>query len=549
MRQFLILGPALLAAALNAQMPEVVIRATTRLVQVNVIVTKNGKPVPGLKKEDFQVFDNGKRQEIRQFSEDTRAVLPASAEPLPPGTFTNQREQRSGTPAGVTAILLDGVNTSFASQSYARKQVIQFLQQIQPQDRIALYTLDYYQGLHVLHKYTTDSSDLVAKLAKYTGDVMPDVTGVSSPNDVLGGWQGGGGGGGGAQGSQERGYFLNNRVMMTLNAIEYIANNLATLPGRKNLIWISAAFPLEVGYLNTPRATRANSAASSMSGRPPAAGSNRSGIPSNPARYQNNWNPEADRAIRALNNANLAIYPVDARGLIASASANAALRAFRDQSTMLELAGRTGGRAFMNSNDIAGAVRTAVEDSAITYTLGFYPQNDKFNNSFHELKVKMVDLPHAELRYRKGYVDQAAPPQDESLRRAALADAVMSPMDANGMGLRAKVQQTSAGYDVTLRVDPSSILLDPQGDRWVGKMDLLFVQKDAHGRQVSGLDDTVSMELRRQSYDRVEKEGLIYHKVIPRSAGASELRVVARDASTGAVGSVSVPSSEIPAQP
>ncbi len=117
------------------------------------------------------------------------------------------------------------------------------------------------------------------------------------------------------------------------------------------------------------------------------------------------------------------------------------------------------------------------------------------------------------------------------------------------MGLRAKVQQVSAGYDVTLRVDPSSILLDPQGDRWVGKMDLLFVQKDAHGRQVSGLDDTVSMELRRQSYDKVEKDGLIYHKVIPRSAGASELRVVARDASTGAVGSVSVPSSEIPTQP
>ncbi len=554
MRQFLILGPALLAAALNAQMPEVVIRATTRLVQVNVIVTKGGKPVPGLKKEDFQVFDNGKRQEIRQFSEDARAVLPASAEALPPGTFTNQREQRSGTPAGVTAILLDGVNTSFASQSYARKQVITFLQQIQPQDRIALYTLDYYQGLHVLHNYTTDSSDLVAKLAKYTGDVMPDITGVSEPNDVLGGWQGGGGGGGGggAQGSQERGFYLNNRVTMTLNAIEYIANNLATLPGRKNLIWISAAFPLQVGYLNTPRATtsRANSAAvSSMSGRPPAAGSGRSGIPSNPARYQNNWNLEADRAIRALNNANLAIYPVDARGLIASASANAALRAFRDQSTMLELAGRTGGRAFMNSNDIAGAIRTAVDDSAITYTLGFYPQNDKFNNSFHELKVKMVDLPHVELRYRKGYVDQTAPPQDESLRRAALADAVMSPMDANGMGLRAKVQQTSAGYDVTLRVDPNSILLDPQGDRWVGKMDLLFVQKDAHGRQVSGLDDTVSMELRRQTYDQVEKDGLVYHKVIPRNAQASELRVVARDASTGAVGSVSVPASEIPAQP
>jgi hypothetical protein len=76
-----------LAEALSAQMPEVVIRTTTRLVQINVIATKKGVAVPGLKKEDFQVFDNGKRQEIRLFSEETRAILPSAAAPLPQGTF------------------------------------------------------------------------------------------------------------------------------------------------------------------------------------------------------------------------------------------------------------------------------------------------------------------------------------------------------------------------------------------------------------------------------------------------------------------------------
>jgi VWFA-related protein len=540
MRQFLMLAPALLATALQAQAPEdVVIRTTTRLVQINVIVTKHGAPVPGLKKEDFQVFDNGKRQEIRQFSEDTRAVLPAAAEPLPPGTFTNQLEQRSGTPAGVTAILLDGVNTTFNDQSYARLQVIKFLQQIKPEDRIALYTLDS-RGLRVLHDYTTDSSDLVAKLAKYTGDVMPDITGQSDINTTLGGWLRGGD-------SFQREYYLNNRIRATLSAIEFIANNLGSLPGRKNLIWISAAFPLQIGMLSNPRPGSGARTASAAAGNPTSRGSGVFNVP-NPPRAQNTWTAEADRTIRALNNANLAIYPVDARGLIASASAHAGLRAYANQSTMEELSSRTGGRTFINTNDIAGAVRTAVEDSAVTYTLGFYPENDKFNNSFHTLKVKVTDFPHLELRYRGGYMDQNTPPQDEKLRRAALADSVFSPMDANGMGLRAKVQQTDAGFDVTLRVDPNSLLLDPQGDRWVGKLDLLFVQKDAHGQQVSGIDDTVSLELHRQNYDRVEKEGLVYHKVIPRAAQASELRVVARDASTGAIGSISVPFTEITAQ-
>ncbi|MGC9947110.1 MAG: VWA domain-containing protein [Bryobacteraceae bacterium] len=527
--RLLILAPVL-AAALHAQMPDPVIRTTTRLVQVNVIVTKKGAPVPGLKKEDFQVFDNGKRQEIRLFSEETRAVLPSAAAPLPPGTFTNQLEQRSGTPSAVTAILLDGVNTRFSDQTYARQQVVHFLKQIQPEDRIAVYTLDS-RGLRVLHDYTTDSSDLLAKLAKYQGDIAPDVTGSSDLIDPLGGWLGGGGN------SYEKAFFLNNRILQTLQAIEYIADNLAPLPGRKNLIWVSSAFPLQVGFLGGSgrgaTVTRGSRNSASMG-------------PSNFPRQQQTWNGEADKTIRALNNANLAIYPVDARGLVASASARVASRTYRNQATMEELAARTGGRAFTNTNDIAGAIRTAVEDSSVTYTLGFYPQNDKFNNSFHDLKVKLIDFPHLELRYRKGYVDQSTPPQDEGLRRAALRDAVLSPMDANGIGLSAKVLGTSAGFDVTLRVDPKSIVLDPQGDRWAGKLDLLFVEKDAHGNETYGVDDTMSLELRKQNYDRVQQEGLNYHRVLPGTGNASEIRVVVRDASTGALGSITAPLTAIP---
>jgi len=544
--RFLKLAMVLAVGVLCAQMPDLVIRTTTRLVQVNVIVTKKGAPVPGLKKEDFQVFDNGKRQEIRQFSEDTRAVLPTAAAPLPQGTFTNQLEQRSGTPAAVTAILLDSVNTRYTDQTYARTQVVQFLKQIQPEDRIAIYTLDSH-GLKVLHDYTTDSSDLLAKLAKYQGDIAPDVTGASDVSDPLGGWLGSSGG------SFEKGFFLNNRITQTLHAIEFIAQNLAPLPGRKNLIWISSAFPLQMGYLPSGGGRRGGggsgmSAASRGGGKGGTGGSARSSAPPPPT-DQWTWTDDADRAIRALNDANLAIYPVDARGLVASASARTSNRVYQNQATMEELASRTGGRAFINTNDIASAVRTAVEDSSVTYTLGFYPQDDKFNNSFHNLKVKLPDFPHVELRYRKGYVDQKTPPQDEGLRRAALHDAVLSPMDANGIGLRASVHGTSAGIDVTLRVDPKSILLDPRGDRWAGKLDLLFVEKDAHGVQTYGIDDTLSMELKQQNYDHIQKEGLMYHRVLPLSGGTGEVRVVVRDASTGAVGSVTAPINAIPSKP
>lgn len=542
--RLLILAPMLAAGTLDAQLPETIIRTTTRLVQVNVIVTKHGAPVPGLKKEDFQVFDNGKRQEIRLFSEETRAILPSEDSPLPKGTFTNQLEQRSGTPAAVTAILLDGVNTRFSDQAYARQQVVTFLKQIQPEDRIALYTLDS-RGLKVLHDYTTDSSDLLAKLAKYQGDIAPDVTGVSEFSDALGGWLESRGN------SLERAYYLNDRIQQTLHAIEFIADNLAALPGRKNLIWVSSAFPLQIGFFGNSGGGGgggASAARSGSAGMPGMGRGNSGGFPRQP-RQQQTWTTDTDQAVRALNNANLAIYPVDARGLVASASPRVSSRVYVNQGTMFELAGRTGGRALVNTNDIAGAIRTAIEDSSLTYTLGFYPENDKFDNSFHNLKVKLVDFPHLELRYRKGYLDQSTPPQEEGVRKAALRDSVVSPMDANGIGLRANVHETSAGFDVTLRVDPKSILLDPQGDRWAGKLDLLFVEKDAHGAQTYGVDDTLSMELKQQNYDRVQREGLTYHRVLPRTDKASELRVVVRDASTGAVGSITAPFSAIPSQP
>jgi len=530
-----------LSTAVLGQAPEPIIRSTTRLVQINVIVTKHGnEPVQGLKKEDFQVFDDGKQQEIRQFSEETRAVLPVSGEALPSGTFTNQLEQRPGTPAAVTAILLDGVNTNFSDQSYARQQVVRFLQQIQPEDRIAIYTLDN-RGLRVLHDYTTDSSDLIAKLAKYSGNIPVDIAGQTTVDNFLGGWMTG------PRGSAEQAYYLNDRIQSTFRAIEFIANNLATLPGRKNLIWVSAAFPLQIGFLHPPGPIGGGGTLpmASSSGRPANAPGVSARSFSTGLKEQRTWHDEADRTVRTLNNANLAIYPVDARGLVAGSSPRTGSRVYSNQSTMLDLASRTGGRAFVNSNDIAGAIRTAVADSAVTYTLGFYPQHDKFDNSFHKLNVKLPEFSHFNLRYRRGYLDLDAPPQDDKLRRAELADSVWSPMDANGIGLRATLRQTSEGIDVSLRVDPKSILLEPNGDHWAGKLDLLFVQKESHGKQVSGVDDTLSMELSQPNYVRVQQDGLMYHRVIPQAPQASELRVVVRDAATGALGSVTAPFSEI----
>src|SRR5260370_35850004 len=86
-------------------------------------------------------------------------------------------------------------------------------------------------------------------------------------------------------------FYTCNCIQGTLLAIEFFANHLSSLPGRKNLIWVSGGFPLTLGFDSVEAFN-------------------------DPSREHRRFSDEMDRTIKAVNNANLAIYPVDARGLM-----------------------------------------------------------------------------------------------------------------------------------------------------------------------------------------------------------------------------------------
>jgi len=531
---------SLLACPLIAQSPEpppVALKATTRLVQVNVVVhDKKGQPVADLKKEDFQIKVDGRVQPISVFSVDSAGALPTSKEPLPPNTFTNRLEQRPGTPSTVTIILLDGLNTRFADQAYAKQQVVKYLETIEPGDHIGLYALG--GTLRVLHDYTSDSTELLRKLADYKGGALP---GTPSPGQPFGGdsllldqWVRGGGS------PAERSFYLNNRIEGTLHAIEFIANHLARLPGRKNLIWVSGGFPLTIGFDNIAQWN-------------------------NPAIDHRTFTDEVNRTVQAVNNANMAIYPVDARGLMVNPQFTAERRnvnvrpnpraipappvGVRNQESMQELASRTGGHAYINTNDLKNAIRDAVADSQVTYTLGFYPTNEKYDGKFHEIKLQVPERSGLNLRYRKGFFDLAEQPQDENARRAGLRDAVYSPIDATAMGMTVQLKTAAAtqpySLEADVKIDRESIHLERVNGRWAGRLDLLFVQKDDRGNQFNGETETVDLNLLPATYDQITRQGMLYKKTITRDRRASMFRVIVRDAASGSIGSVTVPFNQI----
>jgi hypothetical protein len=343
-------------------------------------------------------------------------------------------------------------------------------------------------------------------------------------------------GGGRGVSPEERDFYMINRVEGTLHAIEFIANHLSSLPGRKNLIWLSGGFPLQIGT-----------------------GSEKAMF--DPRREQRSFDPEVEHAIKALNDANVAIYPVDSRGLVADTrfdvtNAKVDLKpklsmgpVVENQQTMSMLASATGGHAYFDTNDLAKAIRDAVDDSTLTYTLGFYPTNETFDGKFHKIEVKTPGQQGLSAHYRKGYYDVADQPQDARVRKTELQDAVWSPLDSSAMGLVVQVAPGGADHpnsiDVYVKVDANAIGITQNGDRRDGAIDVLLVQKNERGRTFHGENDTISLAMKPETYQKIQQQGFVFHKVIARAAQATQLRVVVRDQSSGTLGSVTVPFNQL----
>ncbi len=524
------------------------LRSSTRLVEVNVIVQgKGGKPVQGLQPGDFSITDNGKPQRIAVFSENSAAPLPSPATPLPPGTFTNRIEQKPGAPSSTTVILLDALNTELTDQAYAKAQVLEFLKKLRPEDHVGIYALG--RSLAVLHDFTADPAQLVRKVAAYSGEKFAEMT--MAPIAGLVQLESQDEGGGGEQDPLQKflavllrfdGAFQDlettKRTEVTLTALESIAAHLAGVPGRKNLVWVSGAFPLSIGYDG------------SYTWRDPMGN-----LALDPMRDRRTFGNEIERTVRAMQNANLAIYPVDARGFMTDSRTSAAQRTanprldpllpktgLANQGAMWELASRTGGIAYVNTNDLTMAVREAVADSEISYTLAYYPAERKYDGKSRQIRVraKSSDL---KLRYRQSYVDLPEDAPDEQSRQAILSAAVTSPLDAAGVGVTLQIQPSKAGgggLDLAIRVEPNRISLQPRDGRWSGKLQVVLAQIDRDGRQRDAVTDTLDLSLQEATYQRIVREGLTHRRTIDPSPGATRLRVVVQDAASGAVGSVTV---------
>ena len=535
-----------------------VIKVTTRMVLVDVVVTDHhGNPVTDLKPANFEVLEDGKQQKMVAFSfrpPPLAATLAAYKPPvLPPGVFTNLRDLE-GVAGPPTILLVDALNTQFKDQMYLRQQLVKYLQSIEPGRNIAIYTLG--TRLRMVQDFTTDPDLLHEALKKITGqssmfnaeqqdfqDEFPGLDPDSADQTT-------------AQMAQtlqefeaeQQAFQRDIQVRLTLDAMQELAHNVAGYIGRKNLVWLSGSFPLTVFPDETS---------------------------SNPFAVQREYGDDL-RKTAALFSANqIAVYPVDARGLVASfmpdasqrgtslAGARGGQNAVRtiqrgsanlnaSHDTMNELASQTGGHAFYNRNDIDHAIALSVAEGSTYYTLAYYPEDKNLDGRFRKIEVKL-DRKGLQTHYRKGYFAVDPKPADEKVARHEFYSALV-PEAPLSTALPFLVRITPPGKDqkdvtVDFSVVPNAITFLPQGELQHAEIDFVTRAFDAKGKPVGNpRADSVSTQLKPATYNQIMKIGLRFHQAINLPPGKYILKMGVRDDLSNQIGTL-VAKVEVPQGP
>jgi VWFA-related protein len=565
----------------------IVLHAHANLVQVDVVVTEHGKPVTGLDKSRFHVFEDGREQSMTAFEEHRATAAPPDASALktelaalPPHTYTNVPLYPDT--GAVNVLLLDALNTPMADQAEARQQMIDYLGEIKPGTSLAIFTLS--SRLQMVEGFTTNAA-LLTRAMKGKGtssshsvvledqnsstqmqmeEMLANMEASSSPPsaEVVGELK--------QFESDLTATQTNLRVQVTLDALQELARYLSGIPGRKNLIWFSGSFPISIDPEDAARS---------------------------PFRNVTDFGDLIKTTTALLTAARVAVYPIDARGLMgqntvdvryspspAGMSVNAQgklvvgqkqqnvaadytkflTQTDEEKESMETVAEETGGKAYTNGNDLKGDVADVIANGSNYYAIAYTPSEDKPDGGFRRIKVS-VDKGGYKLAYREGYyannpakmnagasvvalaAQHGAPPateiafdvrvlpaSDPSLKNAKLAVGPAGQMAA-------AMKEPTRRYVVDLGVDPRDLLFSatPDGIEHA-HIEFVMVDYDADGNRVNYLDQGLSAGFTPRQYADAMAHGLHARMQLDAPQARSSLRIAVQDLNAGRAGSLEV---------
>lgn len=552
---------------------ELTIRAFSRITLVDVTVTDaKGHPVHGLPQSAFTVTEDGKLQPIRSFSEigkDTPLVT-RTQPPLPAHFYSNV--QPTPTTSAVNVLLLDSLNTSSADQIFVRQETMKYLKTMLPGTRIAILGLS--SQLRLLQGFTTDPNILLAAIDTKKNRALPspfadvDNSDVSDTNntaedDASAALQ--------EFSNQQAAYKADVRTQITLEALNQIAAYLSGIKGRKNLIWFTGGVPLQL-Y--------------------PQGGSN-------DIDNMTDYTKQVRKTTDLLTAAQIAVYPVDARGLQVSPTNSVvnppkgfasgrggeamtqavgafSMKTASEHLSMDAVASATGGQAYFNTNGLSAAVRNAIDNGQNYYTLSYTPPSPPNDGAFHSIKVRL-NQPGFQLSYRQGYY------ADDVNRNAikpgvTLATVTPEPYGSNMIAAMGRGTPTSSQVLFTVRVEPRpgpvnapdvklQGALDPKltgkplrrydvlysipgrqftfndtaGGVRKGSVELDIAAYDVYGKPITHLSQTIDLNLSPERYKALQTKPMQIVQAIDLPLGEVFLRIGVLDSVSDKTGTIEIP--------
>ncbi len=551
------------AAILTAQTPQKpaqeeadeVLRITTNLVQTDVVVTdKNDRPITDLKREDFEVYENGKKQDVkfmefvsvdegRRAEGDRPASLPAGAEI--PRDLSAKEVKR------VVAFVVDDLTIPFADLTTVRTLLRNFVDtEMREGDLVAIIRTVGGKGL--LQQFTSDKQLLRRAIAqlnistnpymqfdnpaqdRFTSNPLPTgtdegegnfedigLTNTADPNDE---------------------FQRLRRGLMSLTTANFVINSLKEIPGRKSLVIISGGIPIfetanngsaysNVSYLLnqlSDNAVRAGVVVNTMDPRGLKASSGVASFVDTPARS-------------ALGGAQ---DPSFGRGGGSDQMFGLPLQGAAEHLGLDTVAKATGGVSVINTNNFKGGLDRVLARSQSYYLLAYTPTERFDNKSFRKLEIK-VKREGARVYAHRGYVARADANREARTKEEAIAAAATSPIARRDLDVSANFElkpstaKNGNQLDIHLRIDPATMNFTQSADgHYQTSFDVVGFVYDQLGRVRGGFSETINTNLTPASYQEALKTGLTYSANTTLPPGAFQVRAVVREAATGATGTL-----------
>src|SRR3974390_130059 len=565
--------------------PAATIRVNARLVQFDVVVTDaQGRPVKDLKASDFVVLQDNKPQSISAFETHTPVSAVATgttAAPTaqnvagvpPANSFSNIPP--AAPQSSWTVVLFDLLNTATSDQAYARDQLLQLLRSLPKGQPVALFVLT--RQLEMLQGFTQDPDELLRRAETVMPSKSQDLTTMTErerdTGRIVTTAQKAAPTSGVAAGApsfdadsvafsqasrilqnynDHEAFRSTDRALFTLAAMKGMARAVSGYPGRKNLIWLSGSFPVDI----EPNPSTMD-----------------------PFRNVRGFEEEIQTTSSLLATSRVAVYPVDVRGLVTkgiditmsawetqfmndvlpntatsvTAPSSSTLgntlsgqttALVNDRVTMKNIAQQTGGEAFINTNDLKRLIARSLEDGATYYTLAYTPPKDD-HGGYHRVAVQVANK-NWKLAYRRGYYSIPPVTASGAVGTAALRTALQPGMPpSTSMLLTASLElpdATRKDVKVNFIINSNGVeFADVAPDKKRAQIDCMVIAFDSSGKEVAHASDTLDATLPQNAYAAVMAYGLPAHQLISLPPGRYNLRIGVMDHTTQQIGTVDAP--------